>query len=72
MKCPFSTSVEASDQLLKIGDVASRISSSKASVYKLAESGKIPHFKIRGAGLRFDPIEVEKWIAGQKVGRGSK
>lgn len=60
------------DGLLKVGDVAALLGVHRQSVYKLAESGKIPHYKVRGAGLRFDPAEIRRWIDGQRIGRGSK
>jgi len=58
-----------SDQLLKVAEVARRLNCHKQSVYKLVAARRIPFEKIVGIGLRFDPAEFEKWVAGQRTGR---
>jgi excisionase family DNA binding protein len=61
-----------SDQLLKVEQIAAWLSISKASLYRLVSEHRIPFFKVRGAGLRFDPNEIRRWIEGQRIGKGSK
>ena len=40
------------DRLLKVGDIVALLRISVASVYRLAESGELPHYKVPGAGLQ--------------------
>ncbi len=35
-------------------------------VYRLAQQGRIPHYRIEGT-IRFDPIEIASWIQSFKI-----
>jgi len=47
--------------ILTIGDVAKKLSMSKSTVYKYAERGKIPSFKI-GTCRRFFENEINEYL----------
>jgi excisionase family DNA binding protein len=47
--------------MLKVADVAERLSVSPNTVYRLADTGRIPVAKI-GGQLRFDPVDFEAWL----------
>lgn len=57
-------------RLLRVADVAALLSCSKISVYRGAESGRIPCFRVPAVGLRFDADELEAWLAEQRIGAG--
>ena len=42
--------------------VAQHFGISKRGVYRLVETGAIPHYRVGGL-LRFRPSEVESWLA---------
>ena len=48
--------------LMSVEDVAVRCDVSKRFVYRLVEERRIPHTKL-GRYLRFDPADVEEFIA---------
>ena len=52
----------AAGRLLTPDEVASRLSVSKRTVYRLAATGQIPVVRMSRKLLRFDPEKVEKWI----------
>lgn len=53
-------------RLLRIGEVASLLSCSKVAVYRQAERGALPGFKVPGVGWRFDRDELRKWFEAQR------
>jgi excisionase family DNA binding protein len=40
----------------------------KLTIYRLAERGALPHFRI-GTCLRFDPVRVAQWLQSNEIGR---
>ena len=46
---------------VNVNDIANYLGMSKPSIYRYAESRKIPFLKI-GKVLRFDVVEIEKWL----------
>ena len=48
-------------ELLTVGELAKKLKIHKHSIYRLISKKTIPHFKIPGVGIRFDPDEIEKW-----------
>jgi excisionase family DNA binding protein len=46
---------------LTVADVADLLQVSQRHVYKLVQTGEIPHFKI-GASVRFDPCLLADWV----------
>jgi excisionase family DNA binding protein len=58
-----------SSVLLSPAQLARNLGLSVFTVYRLAESRKIPHFRL-GSGhgcIRFDPAELDRWLQGQHV-----
>jgi PTS system nitrogen regulatory IIA component len=47
--------------VLTINEVVKKLQMSKSTIYKYAENGKIPSFKI-GACLRFFKKEIDKYL----------
>jgi len=54
-------------QLLTVKDIAGMLRCSVYQVYRLATKKKIPHMKVAGGAIRFDPTEIQHWLAKQKV-----
>ena len=50
-------------RLLDVKAVARFLSCSARHVYRLADSGRMPHPQKLGALVRWDRIELEKWLA---------
>lgn len=55
---------EAEDEILTLAEVAAYLKAGKKTVYRLAQQGKIPGFKLGGT-WRFGRTELERWIAVQ-------
>lgn len=52
-------------ELVDIGWVANRLGVSVRHVRRLVQEGRIPFIKW-GHLLRFDPVDIEEWIAGNR------
>ena len=52
---------------LTIGDVAKQFGVNATTVYRLAQRGSLPGFKV-GGQWRFIPKMLEDWVAGQVNG----
>ncbi|MEA2974157.1 MAG: hypothetical protein QOG82_2615 [Actinomycetota bacterium] len=52
-------------ELVDIAWVASRLAVSVRHVRRLVQEGRIPFIKW-GHLLRFDPVDIEEWIAGNR------
>ncbi len=57
-----STERASPKRLLTIQEVADRLGVSKATVYKLCEEGRIPHFRVSNA-IRVDAAALEAYLA---------
>ncbi len=57
--------------LLKVGEVAARLSISIPHTYRLAASGELACIRIGGKALRFEESAVERFIRGRR-GPGEK
>lgn len=55
---------EAEDEILTIDEVAAYLKAGKKTVYRLAQKGEIPSFKLGGT-WRFRRTELSRWIASQ-------
>ncbi len=55
------------NSLLTPNQVAGLLNCKPSSVYSWANTGKIPAYKVNGL-LRFDPVEIEKWIKDSRLG----
>lgn len=53
-----------SEPLWKVDDVARYLAMSRSYIYKEAEAGRLPCFRI-GAALRFEPPAIRKWLENQ-------
>jgi excisionase family DNA binding protein len=51
--------------MLKVSEVAGRLNVSANTVYRLADTGRIPVVRI-GGQLRFDPVDLEAWLLAQR------
>ena len=52
------------DIALTVADVAKLLTVSERHIYKLVQTGEIPHFKV-GSAVRFDPELISKWLKEQ-------
>jgi excisionase family DNA binding protein len=43
--------------------LAHQLGMTRDHIYRLCREGKLPHTRINGHSIRFDPAEVEAWIA---------
>ena len=55
---------EADDEILTLDEVAAYLKAGKKTVYRLAQQGQIPGFKLGGT-WRFRRTELDRWIAEQ-------
>lgn len=53
---------DANDEILTLEEVAAYLKAGKRTVYRLAQKGEIPAFKLGGT-WRFRRSELESWIA---------
>lgn len=53
---------EIRDEVLPLDEVAASLKASKRMVYRLAQKGEIPAFKLGGT-WRFRRADLERWIA---------
>jgi excisionase family DNA binding protein len=53
-----------SQRALTVAQIAALLSVSERQVYKLVQTGEIPHFKV-GASVRFDPLLISNWMEQQ-------
>jgi excisionase family DNA binding protein len=53
-------------QLLTIKEACELMAMTKSRLYYMIFHKTIPYLKI-GASVRFDPVDLEKWIESQKV-----
>ena len=55
---------EADGEILTLDEVAAFLKAGKKTVYRLAQQGQIPGFKLGGT-WRFRRTELDRWIAAQ-------
>lgn len=55
---------DADGEILTLDEVAAYLKAGKKTVYRLAQQGQIPGFKLGGT-WRFRRIELDRWIAAQ-------
>lgn len=58
-------------EVMTIDDLAAYLQVSKSSLYKLAQSGKVPGQKV-GRHWRFHRATIDRWIAGRGLTDDSK
>lgn len=59
--------IERSPTALTVRDLTKLWQVSDETVYRLATSGVLPHFRI-GGSLRFDPRQVAMWLRSRSIG----
>ncbi len=55
---------DADGEILTLDEVAAYLKAGKKTVYRLAQQGQIPGFKLGGT-WRFRRSELDRWIAAQ-------
>ncbi|HHH31785.1 MAG TPA: DNA-binding protein [Polyangiaceae bacterium] len=55
------------EDILTIKEVAEYLKVTERTLYRLAQEGKIPAFKV-GASWRFKRADIDAWIEAQKPG----
>jgi excisionase family DNA binding protein len=55
------------DRLLTAGDVATLLGVQPRVVRMWANNGRIPYIRVSRKILRFDPIDIESWLASHRV-----
>lgn len=55
------------EDILTIKEVAEYLKVTERTLYRLAQEGRIPAFKV-GASWRFKRADINAWIEGQKPG----
>ena len=50
--------------ILTLGEVATYLKAGKKTIYRLAQQGELPGFKLGGT-WRFRRVELDRWIAEQ-------
>ena len=61
--------IAAEKQVMNIKEVAQYLGVHPMTIYKFAQKGKIPAFKI-GSDWRFHKKYIEEWIGSQMKGNG--
>lgn len=56
--------VTGEKEYISIGQVAKRLGVNPTTVYRLAQKGKLPGFKV-GSQWRFSPEQLDSWVADQ-------
>ena len=56
------------EDILTIKEVAEYLKVTERTLYRLAQEGKIPAFKV-GASWRFKRADIDAWIEAQKPGK---
>lgn len=56
--------IEADGEILTLDEVAAYLKAGKKTVYRLAQQGQIPSFKLGGT-WRFRRTELDHWISAQ-------
>lgn len=59
------------DEIFTIDEVSTFLKAGKRTVYRLAQSGEIPAFKLGGT-WRFRRSELDRWIAAEIAAKGQK
>jgi excisionase family DNA binding protein len=58
---------ESGDQILTVGEVASYLRLSEATIYRMAKAGRIPGRRV-GRSWRFSSQQIREWFRGQETG----
>lgn len=59
------------DEIFTLDEVSAYLKAGKRTVYRLAQSGEIPAFKLGGT-WRFRRTELDSWIAAEIAAKGHK
>jgi excisionase family DNA binding protein len=61
----------AADEIFTLDEVSAFLKAGKRTVYRLAQNGEIPAFKLGGT-WRFRRSELDRWIASEIAAKGNK
>lgn len=50
------------DKLLTVAQAAERLATSRWTLYRLIESGALPHVRIGPNAIRFRPASLDSWL----------
>jgi excisionase family DNA binding protein len=53
-------------EMITVDDVSKMLKVSKIWIYKLCREKRIPYYRIE-ACIRFDPGEIQEWVAKKRV-----
>ncbi|CAG1771197.1 hypothetical protein BAC2_01544 [uncultured bacterium] len=56
---------------MTVHDVAASLNVDEKTIYRLAQRGDLPGFKVAGA-WRFQPTDLQRWITQREVAPGSR
>ncbi len=56
------------EHLWRYKDVCQYLNMPLGSAYALVCQGRIPHLRLSGRSVRFDPAEVKKWLEEKRCG----
>jgi excisionase family DNA binding protein len=62
---------QSADEIFTLDEVSAYLKAGKRTVYRLAQSGEIPAFKLGGT-WRFRRSELDRWIAAKIASAGHK
>ena len=54
--------MEGGGAFLTVREVADRLHVTTATVQRWTRNGELPHFKLPGGRLRYDPHEIQLWL----------
>lgn len=66
-----TVTVSMSDEVFTLDEVAAYLKAGKRTVYRLAQNGEIPAFKLGGT-WRFRRTELDCWIAAEIAAKGRR
>lgn len=64
VRSSLAVELEKMPRALRASELATILSTSKMTIYRLVEQGAIPHFRVGGL-IRFDPQAIADWLRGK-------
>ena len=62
---------QSADEIFTLDEVSAYLKAGKRTVYRLAQSGEIPAFKLGGT-WRFQRSKLDRWISAEIAVKGQK
>jgi excisionase family DNA binding protein len=54
-------------KLITVKELSEQIAIPKSTLYKWTAESKIPHVKMPGDQVRFDPVKIDQWIKERSI-----